>query len=315
MVTLAGDTVTLEGSFEVSVMVTPPAGAADPRLTAKATDWPTWMVMGLAGTLIMPGVTVTLAVASAMFGRALAWITAEPCATPVTGTVAVVAPAAKVTVAGTVATAVLLELRLTVTPPVGAVADKVSVKFCVVVPIMLRLDGEKATVAVTWTAALAPSKPGAEALIFADPILMPLICGCTAGVVWPAAMATLDGVTVTFEGSLGDSVTVTPPAGAGTDRVTVSGVDWPNPTVTLDGSVMEPRLVTVTLAVVSGMLGKRLAWIVAEPLATLVTGTVAVVVFAAKVAVAGTVATPVLSELRLMVRAVGVIADSVSVRF
>jgi hypothetical protein len=315
MVTLAG-TVTLEGSLEISVMVTPPAGAAEVRLTAKVADFPNGSVMGLAGTMIVPGVTVTLADASAMYGRALAWIAAEPCATPVTGTVAVVAPAAKVTVAGTVAAAVLLELRLTVTPPVGAAADKVSVKFCVAVPIMLRLDGEKPTVAVTWTAALAPSKPGAEALIFAVPRLMPLICGCTAGAIWPAAMATLDGVTVTFEESLEDSVTVTPPAGAAADRVTVNGVDWPSPTVALVGRRTCPKGMTVTLAVVSAMFGKRLAWITVEPLATPVTGTVAVVVPAAIVAVAGTVATPVLSELRLMIRPpAGAFADSVSVRF
>jgi hypothetical protein len=80
--------------------------------------------------------TVTVAVAGAMLA-ALAVMVAEPAATPVTGTVAVVAPTAKDTVPGTVAAAGLLELRFTVTPPAGAAADKVSVKFCVAVPIIV----------------------------------------------------------------------------------------------------------------------------------------------------------------------------------
>ena len=73
--------------------------------------------------------TVTLAVVSAMFGEELACTVAVPGATPVTATVALVALAAIVTVAGTVATPVLLELRLKVTPPVGAGADRFSVRF------------------------------------------------------------------------------------------------------------------------------------------------------------------------------------------
>jgi len=56
-------------------------------------------------------------------------IVADPGATPVTATVAVVAFAAMLTVAGTVAAAVLLELKLTVRPPAGAAPESVRVMF------------------------------------------------------------------------------------------------------------------------------------------------------------------------------------------
>jgi hypothetical protein len=67
----------------------------------------------------------------------------------------VVPPAAIFTVAGTFAAAVLLELKLMVTPPAGAGADRVRVRFCVAVPTMLRLVGENAAVAATVTFWLA----------------------------------------------------------------------------------------------------------------------------------------------------------------
>lgn len=49
---------------------------------------------------------------SGRFGGELAWMVVEPPATPVTGTLTLVVFALIVTVAGTVAAAVLLELRL-----------------------------------------------------------------------------------------------------------------------------------------------------------------------------------------------------------
>src|SRR6476469_2782880 len=84
----------------VRVTVTPPAGAGVVRVTAMGTDWPTPTVTPPA-SVMEPGLaTVTLAVVSVIPG-ALARMTVEPGATPVTGTVAVVAPAANVAVAGT----------------------------------------------------------------------------------------------------------------------------------------------------------------------------------------------------------------------
>jgi hypothetical protein len=85
-------------------------------------------------------------------------MTTEPGATPVTGTRIFEAEPPfgnSVTVGGTVATLVLLELRLTVSPPAGADAESVRVKFCVAVPTMVRLVGENVTDAVTFTDVLA----------------------------------------------------------------------------------------------------------------------------------------------------------------
>ena len=73
-----------------------------------------------------------------------------PGATPVTGTLTLVAPAEKVTVEGTMATAVLAELRLTVKPLAGAGPDRLSVTFVVAdaKTVCLRL---KLSDPVTWT--------------------------------------------------------------------------------------------------------------------------------------------------------------------
>lgn len=58
---------------------------------------------------------------------------------------------AKLTVAGTVATLVSLELRLTVRPPVGAGTERFNVKACVAVPTMLARLGKKLAIPVTCT--------------------------------------------------------------------------------------------------------------------------------------------------------------------
>jgi hypothetical protein len=73
--------------------------------------------------------TVTLAVVSAILGRALAWMTVVPNATAFTGTLTLVAPALNTTVAGTVAVAGTLELKLMVIPPAGAALDRVRFRF------------------------------------------------------------------------------------------------------------------------------------------------------------------------------------------
>ena len=106
-----------------------------------------------------------------MLGRLLAWMVAEPGAMAVTGTVTTLEPGEKVTFAGTVTALMLLEVRLTITPPAGAPADSVSVRFCVPVPVMVRLSGLKATVAITCTAELAGAYPLPVALMFTAPKL------------------------------------------------------------------------------------------------------------------------------------------------
>ena len=119
MLMLAG-AGTFVASLVVKFMVTPPAGAGDDSVTGKLVDKlsPT---EGLPKA-IPPG-TVTVAVALATKFELAAVIVAEPPAAlagTLTCTVAVVAPALKLTVAGTVARFVLFELRFTVKPAGGA---------------------------------------------------------------------------------------------------------------------------------------------------------------------------------------------------
>ena len=72
-------------------------------------------------------------------------------ATPVTGTGTLVAPAANVTVAGTVALLVSLELRLTTKPPAGAGPDRFSVRFPILPTVTDSGDPVKFNVADTVT--------------------------------------------------------------------------------------------------------------------------------------------------------------------
>jgi hypothetical protein len=130
--TLAG-IVTLVVSLLARLTVTPPAGAACDRLTANVGDRPSPRVV-VAGTLIDGGgMTVTLAVALGMPVTLAVIVTGPPTATPVTVTGTLVAPAAKLTVAGTVALLVSLELRLTVKPLAGACPPA---RFSVRVPVL-----------------------------------------------------------------------------------------------------------------------------------------------------------------------------------
>src|SRR6266404_683978 len=108
---VAGDTDTFDGSLLTRVSVRPPAGAGEGSVMESPMDWPRPSPM-LDGTTIAPRfTTVMLAVVSASAGRRLAWTTAVAADAPaVTGTLALVALAAKLTVAGTLAADGLLEL-------------------------------------------------------------------------------------------------------------------------------------------------------------------------------------------------------------
>lgn len=91
---------------------------------------------------------------------ALPVIVTDPAAIPMTGTGTLVPPGGKTTVVGTVATAGLLELRLTVSA-VTAGSERFSVRFCVAPALIVRLPGQKLIVVwggppeFTWTCALA----------------------------------------------------------------------------------------------------------------------------------------------------------------
>ena len=105
--------------------------------------------------------------------RVLAVMIAEPGATPVIGTVALVAFVANATDAGTVATVVSLETRLIVRPAGGG-TDRFSLRSCVAVPVMFVAAGTKAIVAPTFTNSLPDEYPVAVARTLVEPKLTPV---------------------------------------------------------------------------------------------------------------------------------------------
>jgi len=149
-VTLAGTVPAVVGD-EARTITAPPVGAGDVNTTVPVTATPpvaaeTFVVMvemAAAG-----GVTVTVAVpvdplvVAVMVAAVLA--STEPA---VTVKVAVRAPAATVTETGTLATAALLDDRLTTLPPTGALVDKVTVP---VVVVVLAIDAAASVTLVTF---------------------------------------------------------------------------------------------------------------------------------------------------------------------
>jgi hypothetical protein len=85
--------------------------------------------------------------------------------------------------------------------------------------------GVKLSEAETRTVVDAVPNPGAEIETVAEPSFAPVITGAFTGWVCPTGMEITDGATVTRDASLLDRVTDTPPAGAGADNATNSGID------------------------------------------------------------------------------------------
>jgi hypothetical protein len=155
-VTLGAPSVTFVVSLLTRFTVTADGGA-DGRVTVKVALPPNCTAV-LAGSPIEPPLcTVTLVVVLGRFGAVVlaVIVTGPPSATPVTGTFTVLVPAAITTLAGTVATAVLPEVRLIVIPPVGALADRFSATFCVTNPLIVTVGEPNVIVAATVTGALA----------------------------------------------------------------------------------------------------------------------------------------------------------------
>lgn len=249
-------------------------------------------------------------------------IVADPVATAVTGTETLVAPVAKLTVCATVATPALLLLRVTVSTA-GAGKDRFNCRFCVPVPLIVRLGGEKLIVAVgpeaalvTCTWPLAVGKPKADAVMLADPAPTPDTVIATRALVAPSGMVKVLGNTVAIEELLLASVMDKPPAGAAAPNVTGKLTVLPTGTVTLAGSTIPPAAawVTFTEAVALPKAG-AVAVTITDPAATLVTGTDTLVAPVAKVTVPGTVATVGSLVPRLTVSAAAAGVERFSVRF
>jgi len=119
----------------------------------------------------------------------------------------------------------------------------------------------------------------------------------------PAGINILAGLTEQLLGLLEVIEMVTPPAGAGADRVIGIGPESPHwPTDANAGNTTCGALVTVTRAVTSGSVPAALACTTVEPGALPVTATVAEMLLAGTVTVPGTLATAGLSTLRFTVR-------------
>jgi hypothetical protein len=110
-------------SLLLSVTVNADGAGADKEIVSVPPE--PMETVALDGTTTFPVVpTFTVAMASGMNGVALAWITALPIETEVTGTLTLVADAGKVAVLGTVATLGVAELRFTTRPVDGAGAER-----------------------------------------------------------------------------------------------------------------------------------------------------------------------------------------------
>jgi len=148
------DSATFETSLLVSVRNTRP-GAGCPKVTGNGTAELPGGAITLAGKM-MPLMTDTAALAlETVDTLEVAVMVAEPVATPVTGTDTLVVFAANTTVAGTVATPVFEELKLTSKPLGPAAWDKLSVRFWVAFVLMVAVPGGKLRAAPTVTVGLA----------------------------------------------------------------------------------------------------------------------------------------------------------------
>jgi hypothetical protein len=137
-VTLAG-TVATEVLLLVSVTAAPPAGAAPFKVTVPVDEVPPVTLVGLSVTLEGMG---ALTARFADFVVPLNTAEILTVAFAATGVVvivnvALVVPAATVTLAGTVAAAVLLLVSVTAAPPAGAAPFKVTVTVEEVPPVTL----------------------------------------------------------------------------------------------------------------------------------------------------------------------------------
>src|SRR5262245_61602892 len=153
----------------------------------------------------------------------------------VTVKVALVAPAGTVTLAGTVAAAVLLLASVTTSPPLGAEPLRVTVPWDVFPPVTLAgltLTPETVTAAeagFTVSVADRVTPPATAEIATGVDTVTALVVTVKLALVAPAATVRLAGRVTADE--LSESVTTTPPAGAAALRVTVPVEELPPTTL------------------------------------------------------------------------------------
>jgi len=250
-------TVTDEGTValvvdEVRLTDTPPAGAAVASVIVPVVLPPPITVVGLRVT-DQDG-TVTVRVAFADWPPAVAvmvLVVVAPTVSEVTVKLAEVVPAGMVTDPGTVAAVLLLDVKATAKPPVGALLLIVTVAVDGVPPatvVGLRVTA-LTTGGLTVMVAVLFVVPVAAVIVGVVTVPTARVVTVKVALVWPAATTT-DVGTVAAVVAFELRVTVVPPVGAGPLIVTVP-VEG-DPPVTGDGLMLNALTrgaSTVTLAV------------------------------------------------------------------
>jgi len=304
-VVLPAAIVTVEGTVAalellLREMMTPPVAAVPLIVTVPVADVPPTTVDGATETETRDGgVTVSPAVRETV--PVLAVIVALFCAaTAVVLTVklAPLLPAATVTVAGTVAAALLLD-KLTTTPPVPALPLRLTVPLEVAPPatvVGLRLNCDNAG-GVSVSVAVCETAPSVALMVAEVCLLTPVVMIANVAELLPAPTVTVLGTTA--EVLLLDNVTVTPEGPASPVSVTVPIAPLP-PTSEVGLTVTDPRVAGVTARVADSLEVPTFAVIVEA--VWLLTGVVVIVNVAdaepvGTVTVAGTELLPVAERL------------------
>lgn len=234
-------TVTLGGTVAAALLldsatVAPPAGAAPPKVTVPVEPLPPTSVAGLTVRLESTGgLMVSVAVRVPLRLPVIVAVVTASTALVVTVNVAVVAPAATVTLTG-VLEDVLSSDNVTTEPPAGAAPLRVTVPVEEVPPVTvtgLIVKFERVGALIVRAAVFVTPARIPETVTL---VLVPTATVVTLNVaeVVPAATVTLAGVVADALSS--DRVTTAPPAGAVLVRVTVPVEELPP--VTLAGLIV-----------------------------------------------------------------------------
>ena len=253
--TVTVDGVVAAAVFELlSCTTKPPAGAALERVTVPLLEVPPVTLAGDTVTLARPGgSTVSVAPTEAPLEDAVivTGVDARTADVFIVKLDDAVAPAATVTEAGVTATAVLELLRPTTKPPDGAGVASVTVPLLDAPPVTLAGDTATLTSAGGKTVSVAPIVESFEdaVIVTGAEAATGVVAMVKSGDVVAPGGTVIDGCGDATEGFELESVTTSPPAGAGPPSVTVFPV-VDVPPATLDGErVMAERPTGSTLSV------------------------------------------------------------------